>query len=329
MAEEASAKQPFFRHRLFYWRTAKVAYFCAVAQGIVLFAQLYFLALYFESLQKDKAVPAGVAILPILFLFTSTAVATSVVILRTGHYLWAVWAGLALTTLGSGLMTLFDNNTSTAEWAIVLVISGIGHGLVLDALGSTIQACANKADVAHTAAMHTFLRSLGMAIGVTISSTIFQNLLSRALADATEPVAIAQHAFEFIPVLQTLPDAWTSTAAITHAYVHAFKGVFGFLTAVCGIALLLSVIIRPRSLDRKSKTGLELTPKTPVEDKTQEGIIVERSFRNSWLPAPGDVAEQETPRRGSRATKWFVLRRDSDWNRDSTTSKKRQGTVVV
>lgn len=294
--ELKGATQPFLRHRLFYWRTAKVAYFCAVVQGVVLFAQLYFLALYFEALQKHKFVLAGVDLLPMLFLLVSTGIATSIAILRSGHYLWAVWAGLALSTLSSGLMTLFDSTTSTAEWAIILILSGIGHGLVLDALGSTIQACANKADISHAAAMHTFLRSLGASIGLTISSTVFQNVLKQEFTAAAEPVFIAHHALEFIPVLQTLPATWPSTGTLTHAYAVAFKAVFGFLTAVCGVALVLSLIIRSRSLEAKPKTGLELAPKTPLETKAAapEGvIIVERSFRNSWIPAPESDAVVE------------------------------------
>ncbi|KAJ4546978.1 hypothetical protein HRR77_004518 [Exophiala dermatitidis] len=91
-------------------------------------------------------------------------------------------------------------------------------------------------------AMYAFLRSFGMAVGVGIGGSMFQNVMKHKLLELGLSPEIAVHAESYIAVLRNMGPDNPARAAVTAAYVHGFKGVFGFFCALAGTALLVSVV---------------------------------------------------------------------------------------
>src|SRR4051812_32463292 len=96
---------------------------------------------------------------------------------RIGRFRWAVWAGWIISGVGCGLFELFDQNTPTPVWAVILAVFGIGQGMLLTSINVGIQAISRVEDAGRAAAMYAFMRTLGMSIGVAIGGTAFQNVM--------------------------------------------------------------------------------------------------------------------------------------------------------
>ena len=99
--------------------------------------------------------------------------------------------------------------------------------------------------------MYAFMRTLGMTIGVAIGGTIFQNLMKKKLNELGLPEDIAKDAEGYVyAVLKSGQVDEAMRSKVLEAYVKGFQGVFIFMTAANGFALMGSVAIKRFSLDR-------------------------------------------------------------------------------
>lgn len=188
---------------------------------------------------------------------------------RFGRFRWAVWSGWAVTIAGTGLLILLDADIKAYGWALIFVFVGVGHGLVVMSLNIAIQAMAETRHVAYAAAMYIFTRTLGMCLGVAIGGTVFQNRLSKHLGDLQLPTAVATDAEAFVASIKALPRSSTEYQAYILAYSESFKNVFQVLTAVAGLAGLLSVFIKDFTMDK------ELDSEHVLQHRTKESSALE------------------------------------------------------
>lgn len=95
---------------------------------------------------------------------------------------------------------------------------------------------------------YSFQRSLGLAIGVSIIGTIFQNRLTHWLAHSTPsplPSAIATNLLGYIRILNALPPSEAAfAAAVRVAIAQTHRNVAEVGTAVTVCALLLMVALK-------------------------------------------------------------------------------------
>lgn len=114
------------------------------------------------------SVQAGVGILPAVCLMIPTAAVVALLVTRCGQFQWAIWSGLVITTVACGLFVILGTHTSSAIFAFIMALFGIGNGMVLTSVNVGIQAMAVDDDPALAASMYGFMRSLGMPIGVAV-----------------------------------------------------------------------------------------------------------------------------------------------------------------
>jgi predicted MFS family arabinose efflux permease len=106
-----------------------------------------------------------------------------------------------ITAIGCGLLVLLDTDTPTAAWAVILIVFGIGHGMLLTSLNIGIQAVSNVEDAGSAAAMYAFMRALGMSIGVAVGGSVFQNVMIDKLAELGLPEAIAHNSEVYVEIM--------------------------------------------------------------------------------------------------------------------------------
>ena len=203
----------------------------------------------------------GIALFPVLFSLIPSAIVVGNLISRLNTFRGAIWAGWVIATLISGLMLLWNKHTPTAVWATILVIGGIGHGLLLNAQNIAAQAICKPRDEGAAATMYAMLRSFGMAVGVAIGGSIFQNVMKIKLRQLGLPEDIAHHAQSYILVLHQLPDGLPLKEGVLNAYVHGLHGVYGSFCGIAGLAGLVSILVQHYDLNRKleSEHTLETT----------------------------------------------------------------------
>lgn len=180
-----------------------------------------------------------------------TSVIVGRLITKFGRYRWAIWLGWAVTVAGTGLLILLDSDIQTYAWVLIFLVVGLGHGLILLSYNFCVQAMADTRNVAYAAGMYTFARTFGMCIGVAVGGTVFQNELKKHLRELQLPAAVADDAENFVAKLQALPKSSTQYLAYILAYVNSFKVVFEALTAIAGLAGLLSLFIQEHTMDKE------------------------------------------------------------------------------
>ncbi|KAM5361098.1 hypothetical protein ACJZ2D_013309 [Fusarium nematophilum] len=256
--ERRWAESPVLQQRLFSSASQVSTYICGSLQGIVLYGQLYYIPFYFTSVKAYSPLKTGVATLPVMLITVPSSIIAGGFVTRTKNYRLPIWLGWMLTATGSGLTLMFDMNTLTSEWATILVVIGFGHGAVLNAQSFATQAMCKRGDETLAAAMYAFTRQFGMALGVGIGGSAFQNAMSLKLRQMDLPTDLARNSEAYVTELHKLPDGRALKEQILEAYVFGFRGVYLFFTCVSGLAFLLTLLIKHFDMDREAEDQQEL-----------------------------------------------------------------------
>lgn len=232
-----------------------------------IYGQLYYIPLYFLAVKAYDPVRTGLSTLPIMVTLVPSSMVTGALVTRTANYRWPIWLGWALTTVGSSLTVLFDRNTSTTIWATVLIILGLGHGAVLNAQNFAAQAICRRGEEGPAAAMYAFLRQLGMALGVGVGGTVFQNVMSMKLRWDGLDTAIARESEAFIGELQRIPSESLKKLQFLDAYIHGLRGVYMLYSSMSGAAFLLSLLLRHFKMAGEVMSAHQLEDHAPAQSR--------------------------------------------------------------
>ena len=261
------AVEPMVRLSVFANRTTNLAFFTEMIHGLIMWVVLFYLPLYMSACQGYSAVVSGVATLPEMLTIAPTAVGIGQVITKTGRYVWVIWAGWIVQTLGLGLLILLDTDTKLYQWILICLVSGVGLGILLPGLLFQLQAASKNEEMAFAVAAFIFFRSLGQALGVAIGSVIFQNEMARQLlryprfADRAEQ--LARDATALVEVIRDMPDGTAEKDELRQAYAQSFHMVWIVMCALSGGCLVLTWWVKGYGIN----VGLE------TEQSLQEGEL--------------------------------------------------------
>ncbi|KAK5996431.1 MFS transporter L2 [Cladobotryum mycophilum] len=266
--EVYGTERPFIRVSLLCTRSQIAAYFCAILQGIVLFCSLYSLPIFYEGVKGYTPTRAGVGIIPMNGSLLPFGIITGAIIRRTGHFRWAIWSGWAISILSYGLLIMWSPETRVYAWVLMLILVGLGQGLVLIALNICTQSLAPSVDVGYAAAMYTFMRGVGMCIGVSLSGTILQNTLKSHLeAQGLDP-SLAHVIEGILGELRHSP----MRKAFGIAIAQSFDNISEFLVGIAALAFFVSLLIKSSSVDR------EFNPEHVLETSRDEKPTMEKQM---------------------------------------------------
>ncbi|CAZ84460.1 unnamed protein product [Tuber melanosporum] len=232
------AKLPIMPIKLFTNRTNACAYFVGFFHGFIFIAGCYFIPLYFQAVRGDTAFMAGVYVLPYVMTLSGVSAISGLIIARTGRYQEVIWAGVAMTTLGAGLIVDLDRTSGWGKIVIYQIILGIGCGPLFQSPLIAIHANIDYRDVGTATVTFAFLRTMGTALTICIGLVVFQNSMqsqSRDLAGGRLPDkvlnAISGHsAASSVGFVQTLEPAERVVAR--DAYARGLSTMWCFFLAV-------------------------------------------------------------------------------------------------
>ena len=164
-------------------------------------------------------------------------------------------------------------SSHTVEWVLELMVFGASCGFGIVALNNAAQAAAvassaarftssagphenREQDRAYATTTYSFVRAVGMTLGVAITSTMLQNFLhhhllskGRGVISAVEAASIAQYAAGFADsALKQMPPSEVKTIII-EAYAATFRNILEVLTGIAGLAFLISLAIKEHGMD--------------------------------------------------------------------------------
>ncbi|KAI1264633.1 major facilitator superfamily transporter [Xylariaceae sp. FL1019] len=234
------AQNPFLRRSLYHDTSSVVVYVAGCIQGLVMYGLLYYGPFYFQSVKQFSPLLTGVAMLPATLTVTFGGIICGRLVTRFNNYRWFVVVGWFIASIGSALFVVWPYNNSAPVWVITYLLAGTGQGLVLNAQNFASQANCKPGDEAQAAAMYAFARQFGMALGVGIGGTAFQNVMSLKLSWLGLPTEIAKDAESYVSVIPTLSGDYKSH--IIDAYNYGFTGVYSFYLAISVVALVITAL---------------------------------------------------------------------------------------
>ncbi|KAF2105339.1 major facilitator superfamily domain-containing protein [Lophiotrema nucula] len=239
--------------------TSISTYFSTFVLGIVTFATLYFLPIYFQAHDLDISLTeVGIWLFPWTVTLAVFALLTYLLIDRWGHWRPAIWTGWLFLMLGVALMTLFSRDSTNATWIGIAILGGIGAGLLYTSLAAAADAASTsrQENVDKTAAVTNiiFFRTLGQTLGVVISCAIFQNTFHNQLVQKPllRRVALvdARNAVALISTTRSMPaDAgeFALRSELQDAFIASLKPIWVVMAALAGAAFVVSLLMRSTS----------------------------------------------------------------------------------
>ncbi|KAI1844228.1 hypothetical protein JX265_010285 [Neoarthrinium moseri] len=269
------ASEPIVDKRIFKTWTAISAYIQTMLHGLVLWAAIYFLTLYYQAVKLYSPVTSAIALLPETVGLSLSSIAVGALTGRWKRYRWALWGGWSLTTLGAGLLYLLGTNTSITQWVFLNIPFGIGTGMLFTAEILAIQAATEPHLNGEAAGFFSFIRIFGQALGVAISGVIFQNSLKQTLLRIPGFASLADEysrdATAIVTLIQDMDDGDTK-ARMIQAFSDALSSIWLSLLAFSAAGLLLSFTVKGYSMTQEHVTAQHLVQEKEGSGNEEAGL---------------------------------------------------------
>ncbi|KAL7786298.1 multidrug resistance protein fnx1 [Trichoderma ceciliae] len=262
--ENRVAKFPVMPTRLFRDRTSIAAYGLSIMHAMTFMSGSYWLPLYFQAVLGATSLLSGVYLLPYVLALSIASAATGIFIKKTGNYKIPIVSGLAVMTLGFGLLIDLGPKANWAKIVIFQIIAGIGVGPNFQSPLIAIQTNIEPRDIGAATASFQFLRQLGTSSSVVIGGVIFDNemqkqqaFLVRELGPALASKFSGSEAAASVFLVAGLQGHQREVAQT--AYWNAMQKMFIAYTCFVFCGLLISFFVKQKTLSKQHiehKTGL-------------------------------------------------------------------------
>jgi EmrB/QacA subfamily drug resistance transporter len=250
---ELRAAEPILPMRLFKGPVYRVSNVVGFLIGMVMMGAMMYIPFYFQVVDFDSPTKAGLRMLPMMVGVLTTSIVGGRLISRTGKYkMWPV-VGIAVTTLGLGLMSTMDDHTSVALSSVYMFVVGLGLGSTMQVLILAVQNSVEMKDMGVATTSSTFFRSLGQTFGAAVMGAILTNQLTSHLkaAAASQP-SLAQVGKQGMETLQSESKMAQLSPQVQHVLTHSFTQALStvFLTgaALSVLAWVASFFLKEMKL---------------------------------------------------------------------------------
>ncbi|TFY56617.1 hypothetical protein EVG20_g8862 [Dentipellis fragilis] len=207
-------------------------------------AIIYYLAVYFQACKNASPIASGVDCFGLAFTAAPMAMVTGILITKSANYRPQIWIGWALTTLGCGLLSSLDAESSRAKAIGFQLLVGSGLGIAYMGTYFPILAPLPVTENARAMALLVFLRNFAVVWGITIGGTILQNGLQKNLpAEFTgQFTESTQIAYAVIPQISNLPQPLKDE--VRRAFADSVRVIWQLLTGISGMGFLVSLAMK-------------------------------------------------------------------------------------
>lgn len=232
------AKEPILPITLLLNRTVAAACLTNWFTTMAAYMAIFYVPIFFQ-VKGLPATAAGMRLIPQSIGVSIGSLGAGLIMNHTGRYKILGLSSIGCFILGIALLNTLTFDSPEGPSFLYLFFMGSGNGSILTVtLLAAISSVSHDHQAVVTSATYAF-RSTGSTIGVTIASTVYQNLLLSNLHRRFDGFEGAEDEIrrirDSLEELQHLPDGWRE--GVYQAYGIAFRGVFttGLALAVLGI----------------------------------------------------------------------------------------------
>ena len=267
------AEDPVVPSHLFGNRTSVIIMITTFIASALLYWVYFFMPLYFQAVLGSSPRKSGVQVLPSIVVVVPASVLAVLILTRFGRYRLIHLTGFAAITIGLGLFTLLNRESSMAEWVVFQIINSIGNGIMMSSLLPACQAQLSEPDQAVTTAVWSSVRSFGSLWGVIVPAAIFNTQFeNRAwrIADANaRETFLRGHAYSNANAAFLAKFSDATREQVVGVYSDALKQLWQISIAFGGLSFILTTTEREIELrtDLQTEYGLEERKKSEEVEK--------------------------------------------------------------
>ncbi len=223
--------------RLLRKRSVWVAAVFANSLAGAYFVIVYYLPVYFQSIDGVSPTNSGVRNLPIILAVTLATISSGIIMAKTGQMAAAMVGGGAIATIASGLLFTLSTSSSSGHWIGYQVLAGLGYGFAFQVPIMYAQNTADLVDMASTTSTVLCIQTIGGAFFVSSAQSAFVNKLITELAVRAPQInpllAINTGATELRTVF-----AGADLAAVLESYMAGIKLALALSIVGSGVATI-------------------------------------------------------------------------------------------
>ncbi|CAN9199355.1 unnamed protein product [Alternaria alternata] len=219
------------------WQPSAFIFFYSSAYLVL----LYYLPIYFQSVDNRSAINSGVLNLPLVLAMVIGSIISGGVVSKTGYAAPFMNAGAILATIATGLMYTFDIGTGLGKWIGYQALYGIAVGLGFQMAINTAQANATIEDMSSATATVFFFQTIGGAFSLTAAQSGFVNRMITTLA-ITAPNVDPQAVIGTGATQLRQTFSTEDIPGIVVAYMAGIKVALAIAIALAGVAVLAAAL---------------------------------------------------------------------------------------
>jgi MFS family permease len=159
------------------WSASASSFF--IAGSYFLF--VYYLPIYFQSVDNASPTNSGVRNLPLIIAVTIATITSGVTISMTGIATPILAVAMAVATVAAGLLYTLDIGSASGKWIGYQVLAGLAWGAAFQIPIIESQAIARPEDLSSITAIVLFFQTIGGAFSVSAAQAGFLNTLLKTV----------------------------------------------------------------------------------------------------------------------------------------------------
>lgn len=252
--ENNLADEPFVPGHVVFDRSMIACYLCNFFSFGGWLAAMFYLPLFFQAVDGVSATAASLRLLPPIIFGVSGSLTGGLIMRKTGKYYWLTVGAYCLLTVGTIVLTLFTGFIiNSTIWIIIgmcMCAFGNGTGVTTSLIGLIANAAPEDQAVA-TACSYLF-RSLGSVIGISLETTVVNQVLRTQLEsrlgsgkEAEKIVNGVRRNLEYIKTLN--PEV---AAVVRECYGTATRDGFALMVLIVLGSAISAFFIREKRLSK-------------------------------------------------------------------------------
>ena len=218
------------------WVSSLFAFHFAGAYFLV----VYYLPVYFQSIDGVSPTASGVRNLPIIIAVTISTISSGILMAKTGQVTVMMLVGGIVSTIACGLLYTFGVGTNSAHWIGYEVLAGLGFGLSFQLPIMYAQSETSSEDMAATTAIVLCFQTLGGAFYDSAAQSGFVNTTIRKLA-TTAPSITPQDVINTGATQLRAVFAGPNLHGVLTAYMDGIKITFALGIVGAGVSVFVSL----------------------------------------------------------------------------------------
>ena len=251
---ERRAREPILPFDLLRNRNVWASIVCVGLVGMAMLGTIAFVPLFVQGVIGTSATSSGVVLTPFMLAAVTTSIISGQIVSRIGRYRPNTLIGPIVLGIGMLLLAQMDVNTTNAEAARNMVVSGIGLGMMMQMFVLSVQNSVPTRSMGSATALTQFSRQIGATLGVTIMGVIVNQGL---------PTSARGHE----QLSHRLP------ATLRADLANALHPAFVCAAVVCGVVFLVSLFgIREQPLRRGFEEAVILGDEASPTEATEAAV---------------------------------------------------------